>query len=129
MKFIVGQKYCYQQKTVFIVAEIGEAGEEAELRGVDTWALLRVVRKDVMAKGNLELVSSPRFETGKFFQSVTAPGRRALVSKVRNDGCEGLIRFLDETDQPFRDEEWIIANVFLADGKWRIPPDADLTAT
>ena len=52
------------------------------------------------------------FHFGQVFE--TDDGRQAIVLHIRNDGQEGLLRFVDT-----RVEEWLRFDDFQKDGKWR----------
>jgi hypothetical protein len=77
-----------------------------------------------MAAGNWRFSASPRFETGQVFESITVADRRAIVAEVRRDGREALVRFVDGRGQRFREEEWVLADIFLAEGGWKRPSPA-----
>jgi hypothetical protein len=51
------------------------------------------------------------FHFGQVFE--TDDGRQAIVLHIRNDGQEGLVRFVDT-----RAEEWLRWDDFQKDGKW-----------
>jgi hypothetical protein len=52
------------------------------------------------------------FHFGQVFE--TDDGRQAIVLHIRNDGREGLVRFVDT-----RIEDWLTWDDFQKDGKWR----------
>ncbi len=51
------------------------------------------------------------FHFGQVFE--TKEGRQAIVLHIRNDGQEGLLRFVDT-----RAEEWLSWDDFQKEGKW-----------
>ena len=52
------------------------------------------------------------FHFGQVFE--TDDGRQAFVLHIRDDGQEGLLRYVDT-----RVEEWLRWDDFQKDGKWR----------
>jgi hypothetical protein len=54
-----------------------------------------------------------RFAVGQAFECNT-DARREVVAQIRNDGREGLLRFLDDGH-----EEWLLWVEFHQAGKWR----------
>jgi hypothetical protein len=69
------------------------------------------VPSEVKGKG----LQNMSFSIGQVYQCAEAGSRGAIVSEVRSDGREGLLRFTDTGI-----EEWFVWDDFNQAGKWHL---------
>jgi hypothetical protein len=67
------------------------------------------------AADKTRLTPNMGFSIGQIYQCAEVGSREAIVSEVRSDGREGLLRFTDTGT-----EEWFVWDELSQAGKWRL---------